>query len=585
MRLFIFLLAAIIAFGSVSSVEAASLFLVPEASQAKVGDNFHIDVRLDTNDQSINAVQTKINFPANILKLNNTDKTDSVFNFWLQEPAISQEIGVLQFISGTTKGISGSTLEVLRLNFTVLEAGEAALSFSESAVTANDGRGTDVLSEIRGVTIKTELASSVAGSEAITPIEHTIPPAQPAQEQPVPIEREAVPSGVRPKAPEVRVPLYPDQEGWYNQLGEVTVFWNLPDDITRIATALDRNPNTSPENIEGGLSTGKKFGALDEGIWYVHVQFRNNIGWGPETHYRIALDLTPPLPFEVSIDPEVSDNPTPGVTFETQDAMSGVSHSQIFIDGQAPLSFPNNDVKLPPQSPGKYTMVVKVFDLAGNSVEDIQEFEILPLPTPTINFISGSVATEEQLFVSGKSIVSAFVDIRVYNSKQKEVYRASVLSEDVGNWSAAINGNLAAGGYSLTATARDGRGAMSFPTEPRAFRIRPATVISLGFVDLGWIEVLIIVILLIVIVASFFLQSYVSAGKTRQAYRIILGRDIEKLTDLLIADLGKLRDWSLEQRKKFTAAEMVDYEHFLDKVADTAAKIKKYIPRSVNKLK
>lgn len=567
------------------------MFLVPELLQAQVGESFHVDVRLDTGDQSVNAVQTKINFPSNILKLDDTDKAESVFSFWLQEPAISQESGTLQFISGTTKGISGPTLEVLRLNFTALAAGEATLFFSESAVTANDGQGTDVLSETRGVVIKSEPVSVVSVPEVIVPIEHILPE-QPDQVQPQPVVREPVLALARPKSPQIQVPLYPDPENWYNQLGEVIVFWDLPNDVDRIATALDRNPNTSPENIENILTDGKKFGALDEGVWYVHVQFHNNVGWGQETHYRIALDLTPPLSFGISIDPRVSDNPTPSITFETQDAMSGISHSQIFIDGQTPLNFPSNEVELPPQSPGKHTIVVKVFDFAGNSVEDVQEFEILPLPTPTISFISGSASTEEQFFVSGKSIVSAFVDIRIYDQKQKEAERISVSSDDTGNWNVSVTQNLAAGRYTLTATARDERGATSLPTTPEFFRIRPATVISLGFIDLGWFEISLIIILLVIAGLGLYGWYYLGLKRKRRAYAIIAARDVGKMHELLSKNLNGLEN-NIKNLENFYSpvSRAIDPTFreeslaFIRKMKEVLEKTHKYVEKEVEELK
>ncbi len=96
--------------------------------------------------------------------------------------------------------------------------------------------------------------------------------------------REPVPAEGRPEMPKLRVPLYPDSSKWYSHLGEVVAFWDILQDVTKIATAVDKNPEPSPENIETALTTGKSFGILQEGVWYVHVQFRNNIGWGPVAH-------------------------------------------------------------------------------------------------------------------------------------------------------------------------------------------------------------------------------------------------------------------------------------------------------------
>jgi hypothetical protein len=53
----------------------------------------------------------------------------------------------------------------------------------------------------------------------------------------------------------------------------------------------------------------------------------------------------------------------------------------------------------------------------------------------------------------------------------------------------------------------------------------------------------------------------------------------------MITDIKTLKEWFRDQEKILPPKEKADVEHFLDKVSDTAAKIKKYIPSSVNKLK
>jgi hypothetical protein len=52
---------------------------------------------------------------------------------------------------------------------------------------------------------------------------------------------------------------------------------------------------------------------------------------------------------------------------------------------------------------------VRVFDLAGNSVESDLAFEVLPLPTPVIEFVTRSISQDELIFASGKSIPNAYI--------------------------------------------------------------------------------------------------------------------------------------------------------------------------------
>jgi len=77
------------------------------------------------------------------------------------------------------------------------------------------------------------------------------------------------------------------------------VNWDLPNDVTAVATEVDQHPDAVPAKSEG-LFDNKTFSPLEDGVWYLHVQFKNSIGWGPTLHYRIGIDTAPPLGFSVT---------------------------------------------------------------------------------------------------------------------------------------------------------------------------------------------------------------------------------------------------------------------------------------------
>lgn len=580
-RAILILICCFYCLGLATSSQAAKLYLTSEQNAFRVGDEFNVNIKIDTAGESINASEVRIFFPNSVMELLDTDNDNSVFNFWLEGPTISNENGEMMFIGGTPKGVAGSALQVLKLNFKAVGVGTAELVISSDAVVAaSDGKGTNILSSVEGLNI-------AVGTETL-PAQPVVVPESTAGEapaQPELIQREPILASEKPGEPVLRIPLYPDQTKWYSHLGQTLVFWEVPDDIIKVATQIDRSPNGDPQNIEDQIFTGKNLGVLDEGVWYAHVQFKNNVGWGKIAHYQISIDTTPPVPFEITIDNELSDNPTPVIKYESQDSLSGIAQYSIIIDGANPVVAESNSFVLPVQAPGKHMVRVRAVDLAGNSVEDSLGFEILPLPIPTIEFITKTIAQEDYIFVSGKTKPAFFVDVHLSDSKGKEIFSGQTLSDELGNWETVIYKSLERGAHVLTANARDERGAVSYATAPQTIKVRPKTIISLGIVDLSWIEISIIGILIIISVISLFAWSYVSAKKTRQAYKVIVGRDIDKLSDLMIADIKKLKEWFRDQEKILPPKEKADVEHFLDKVSDTAAKIKKYIPSSVNKLK
>lgn len=563
-------------FISAQSVDAAVIYAVPETGNFNIGAEFSIDIKIDSEEESINASQATINWPADILEFVEASKTGSAFNFWVTDPALSSAKNSLSFIGGTAKGISGSALQVLKVKFKTLSGGVADISVTDAAVTASDGKGTNVLSKIKG-------ASYTVGATTVQPAASKLAVAESAKPEPqlIRIERKPVPSTKLPQKPIVQVPLFPDETHWYNHLGEVVALWDVPEDVIQIATALDHSPNTDPKNTEKELFTGKKFGTLEEGIWYIHVRFKNNIGWGPVVHYKIAIDTAAPLAFEIGMDTVASDNPSPRLRFETQDGLSGISHATIYIDEQSPVEVSSTEFILPPQSPGKHTVLVRVFDKAGNSAEDDIIFEVLPLPAPTIDFITRTVSQGEPLFVSGKTIPNTFVNFRIVDKKNQERFSGKVVSDGVGGWETSIDVTLPPGKYALIVTARDERGAVSFPIESPKFQVKPKVIISFGVIDLGWLEILIVVILLTASIAGISGWYYISTKKTREVYRIIVGRDIDKLCDLLSGYLKDLEGLQ-EQHDPSNSAKAA---MLIGKMKETVTKMKKYIGQEVSRLK
>lgn len=566
-------------------VRAASISLLPQVRTFGIGQEFSIDIKINTEDVFINATEATIRFPVDILEMTGVDKTNSVFGFWPDEPKISNEDGTLRFTGGTAKGISGDSLQILKMKFKTKGTGFADLTLIDAAVTASDGKGTNVLSTLKGTTITIE-------TQVITPA-----PPLPASTKPLPTSQSsAIPSLIEapkkvirepviaknlPKKPELQVPLYPDESRWYNHVGEIAVFWELPPDVIQVSTRLSQSSDERPGDKELELFNGKTFGTLKEGIWYVRVQFRNSIGLGPPAYYKISVDTTPPIPFEIKIDTLASDNPIPEVRYETHDGFSGISHAVLFIDGKEFLKSTTTAVILPRQSPGKHNLLIRVFDLAGNSVESDLAFEVLPLPTPIIEFVTRSISQDEFIFVSGKSIPNALIDARVSNTSRQEIFKGTVPSDSSGNWKIAVDQPLSTGAYTLSVIARDERGATSFSTKEESFKVRPKTILSLGFIDLGWFDILLIAMVIITSGVGFATWWYVSKKNTRVAYKIIIGRDIEKLSTLLsdyLKELGGLQE--LHDPSRFTRATAL-----IEKMKEVVAKMKKYLGEEVNRLK
>ena len=587
-----------------SHVSAATLLALPETRIVDIGQSFSVDIVVDSQEESINAVQAVVRFSNTTLRLDSFDKAGSVFNFWVEEPTISNEAGTLRFIGGTARGVAGSALRIVRLNFTATGAGIADITLGEAAVIASDGKGTNVLSAVAGtsLTIGTKV---IEPGPVLAPEPVVTQPAQPtAESEPTPapapapepirlperVEREPVVATTLPAAPVVEVPLYPDQNRWYNHLGEVIALWELPLDILAAASTIDSSPNSNPIEEEPELFTGKRFGVLEEGIWFVRTQFRNSKGKSPFSYYKISLDTTPPLPFDITIDNQVSDNPTPTISFETQDSLSGLFEAVIIVDNNEPTRLAAATstamtATLPILGPGQHTVRVKVYDQAGNSVEDDLQFEILPLPLPEVDFFTRRAAIDEAFYASGSAIPNGLVTITIFDRDGRAVYSNEIVTDDNGQWSTTLQEQLPRGSYEFSVTAHDQRGASSYPTERQAFSIKPRIIFSLGLLELGWLEIILITILSLIAIVAVAAWIYVDRQKTQDAYREIAGRDLKKLSNLLEAEINDADDWVNNSDNGLSERARIEVASHFSKMRETLNKMGKYVVKEISKLK
>ena len=571
-----------------ASAQAATLSLQPSATSFKIGEQFTVDMKIDSAGTNINAAQATVNYPTGMLRLVSISKAQSVFNFWVQDPTFSNDTGTMQFIAGTSSGISGSALEVLQMTFQTTGAGSASLSLSNATVTANDGKGTNVLSNAQGasVTVSTAVSSAPASVPASSGGSSSAPVPAPAPVVlPQPVTRTAAPAKGLPDAPNISVALYPDQSKWYNLIGDAIALWDVPADVTAVTVSVDQNPNGAPSvyNAEPMLVDGKDIGSLKEGEWYIHARFKNSIGWGKVGTYKISLDFTPPLPFTIGIDNAKSDDPTPDITFQTQDSLSGVDHALIFIDSQDPITSTSTSMLLPPQKPGPHALAVRVFDKAGNVTGSNMTFTIVPLPSPTIDFLTKRIAQGEIAFISGHALANGSVEVDVLNGNNREVEKETVAADASGGWKLPFGDKLPQGDYTVSVIVRDARQAQSLPVQ-QAFTIGEKIILSIGPIALGWFEIVLLILFLLFAAGGWGMHYYRGRKITRTAYETMVGRDIDKYATMLLKDATALKK-EVAGIETIPPAKRPELNVYLDRIIENVKKAAKYIGEEASRLK
>jgi len=328
----------------------ASLYLSPNSGSFFVDSTFDVSVSVNTGGEDINAVQVDIKFDPQKLQVASPTTGKSFIEVWVAQPTYSNTKGTLSFIGGIpSPGINTSAGLVSTVTFRAISPGQTTIQFLDSSkVLRNDPEGTDILT------------SKSKGVYTIL-----IPP---------------------PEGPEIFSPTHPDQNKWYKN-NNPTFSWGKEEGITDFSYSFDQDPVGAPDSVPEGDHTSVSFSDVKDGIWYFHLKAKKANVWGGISHYSVRIDTTPPAIFLPKAEP--SPNTTekqPMIFFITTDALSGISHYELkyidllpgekeeeafFIEVSSPYKLPILDV-------GKYLVVVRAYDIAGNWREGTVKIQIFP---------------------------------------------------------------------------------------------------------------------------------------------------------------------------------------------------------------
>lgn len=568
-------LVLLVFFASAGMIQAADLNILPVSGKFGRSQEFNVDIKLNSGGQSINAAQAKIKFNPAVLEVKSVSKEGSVFNFWLEGPEFSNTAGELKFIGGTPNGVSGASLEVLKIQFIAKSIGSSEVSFIDAAITAADGSGNNVLLSSNGASFNVvSAATAPVSSENISVA------------VPVQITRKPAEATGLPVMPNIAVSLYPDQNRWYNLTAPFLASWELPADISGVVTAFNGNPNFEPSPRSEGLFDSKTFPATwQDGIYYLHVRFQNNRGWGKTAHHKIQIDTQPPLPFEIEVRTGLSsDHPSPLLAFKAGDALSGVDRYMIVIGSEEPLFSADPEYSIPTHPPGKYIISVRALDKADNSLESSVEVEILPIDSPVVLSVTEMVikGTDDILRVKGTAIPDSAVILTIQDEKKILVFQVEVKVLPTGEWLFQLDEELRSGDYFVIARTKDQRGAISFSTYPKVIKVRDKPVISLFGLNITFKHLVWILLAATVLIGGWFWRKINVHILKTQRTSVFVVRDLKIMLDLIKKELNKMS--SMTEKNIPVKNKNIEYSNSIKKIADSLDKIDRYVKQDIEKL-
>jgi hypothetical protein len=146
----------------VAPASAATLKVKSSFNSLHVGDVFTVDLTLDTEGQVLNAIETEVSFPIELLEYIDSDDGSSMVNLWIEKPTY-HDLNRISFSGITPGGFSGNDTPILSLTFKVMKVGQGNIEINKANLLIHDGLGTEA--EVRKQNI--HIAISEGKSEII----------------------------------------------------------------------------------------------------------------------------------------------------------------------------------------------------------------------------------------------------------------------------------------------------------------------------------------------------------------------------------------------------------------------------------
>lgn len=558
---------SVLVMSSIHTLFAANIILSPPNTTTKVGKTFSVDVLVNNNKDAINAVSGLISFPSDVLSVSSISKSGSFISLWAEEPTFSNTNGTVSFEGvALNPGFSGQTGKVLTVTFKAKQAGNINILVKSGSVLANDGNATNVL-------------GTTAGAFVIIDEDNKV------------VIQEATSTGVKIKdkqevsvgsTPVITSSSYPDSTKWYTTR-EASFEWSVPSNVTAVKTLYSDKESGTPSKVFDPPISNRSFTADNDGVMYMHVQFKNGNTWGTVSHYKFQIDTEGPESLTASFpDGVVTTNQTPAILIVTEDKVSGVDHLTMSIDGGELIKYsiePSHLYHLPKQVSGKHAVVIGSVDAAGNVSTVTLEYTIQAISVPIITEYTKNVDFDNQLKVSGTTYPQAIVEV-VLTNRNGDIFTDTTTANESGVFRLLWSKKLSTDIYEMKARAIDAKGAVSDYTNSKVVVVEHVALVRLGIFIMNWLSVMLIVIIAGACVAGTFWYSIVQFSRfRRKVHRTItevestlktnvnaLKRDTEEFHTILV---------KAEKKRELTKEEQTILRKFKKRLEITEKEIDK----------
>jgi len=457
--LFPFLVMPFFAMPFFAQAGEVTIEVAPEMGGFVVDERVTFRVFVSSDGQLVNAVQAQLSYDPKMVAVTSVDKEGSLVSSWTEEPIIDEALGLVSFGGMLATSTALDRGLVLVLHIRPLRTGEFTLHFEQgAAVHAADGTGGNTLTGFRDgrYRVNPKDLSSEATDE--TPLGEVL----------------GVATDTPPITPvTITSATHPDQEAWYSATSSKFLF-HVEEGVTAIRLGFDTKAHGLARVRYAPPISAKTIDNIDEGVWYLHLAAEVPSAASFTTDYAVRIDHTPPDQFTVNEVPR-SNTADPNVRFsvDATDALSGIAHYLMAIDGEAAVRFVSDGVQpfeAKGLTPGVHVLHASAVDKAGNTLSIDRSFEVTHLPSPRLTLHDRAQHEREPLRLLIQGSKDAMFAVSFSRNGAAPISE-NVVADGSGAANFVSKATLLPGLYEVWASATDTTGGISKESERISFSV------------------------------------------------------------------------------------------------------------------
>lgn len=136
------------------TASASVTYITSDSDATAVKDTVSVEVRIDTQDQSINVVEGDIAIESNrdLIEIREISVSGSNMTFWSRKPSLSEDRKTISFVGGVPGGFNQPDGLLFKIFFTAKNPGTVSFTPQNVKAYVNDGKGTLASNQLKALT-------------------------------------------------------------------------------------------------------------------------------------------------------------------------------------------------------------------------------------------------------------------------------------------------------------------------------------------------------------------------------------------------------------------------------------------------